>query len=249
MWTERDFVLRMVQWNGKTLEFADDVLKMEKEVVLAAVKQSGKALKFAKGRLNQNEECLKAAGLWDVDYREEDLFQVVQSVKFSLSEKSTTYASEFALAMKKDHFLKKLKTYNPNAWEKDSCDPEFTNIEHKCRGTQETCQFPKSRNLTAEEKPQKKSCWRYAFRFHLAQCKKNNGFMIQVQEKKGLGAGQEIETIMAKEVGLKVFRTRTESDDFRQDRIEKLRAKIEEWKQNGCVNNDIEEVYINKDRR
>jgi len=73
--------------------------------------------------------------------------------------------------------------------------------------------------------------------------------MIQVQEKSGLGAGQRIETVMAEQVGLKVFRTLTESDDFRQDRIEKLRAKIEEWKQNGCVNNDIEEVYINKDRR
>merc|ERR1719410_1611414 len=122
----------MVQWNGKTLEFAHEELKKDEEVVVAAVKQSGKALKFAKGGLNQSAKCLKAAGLWDETYMETLPFEVVQSVKFSLSEKSTTYASEFALAMRKDHFLKNLKTYNPNAWEKDSCDPEFTDIKHKC---------------------------------------------------------------------------------------------------------------------
>jgi len=218
-------------------------------VVVAAVKKNGKALKFAKGGLNQSPKCLKAAGLWDEKYMEKLPFEVVQSVKFSLSEKSTMYASEFALAMKKDRFLKTLKTYNPNAWEKDSCDPEFTNIKHNSRGTQETCQFPNFRNLNAEGNPKDKSCWRVAFHFHLEQCKKNNGFMIQVQEKKGLGAGQEIETIMAKEVGLKVFRTCTESDDFRQDRIEKVRKKIEEWRSSGCANMGLEIVNIGKDSR
>merc|ERR1712129_165922 len=95
-------------------------------------------------------------------------------------------------------------TYNPNAWEKKSCDPKFTDITHKCRGTLATCSIP---NFGADERPTSKSCWRFAFRFHQEECKKTNGYMIQVEEKNGLGAGQEIETEMAKQVGLKIFRT------------------------------------------
>jgi len=156
-WKDRDFVLRMVQWNGKALEFADGVLKKDEDVVLAAVKQSGKALKFADWKLKQSSKCLKAAGLWDFDYDEKKSFQVTQSVKFSLGDKSTTYASEFALAMKKDPILKEYKAYNPNAFEKGSCDPGFTTFDHKCRGTLETCQFPKFKNLNLKEKPYDKS--------------------------------------------------------------------------------------------
>merc|ERR1712043_63710 len=36
--------------------------------------------------------------------------------------------------------------------------------------------------------------------------KASNGFLLQVEETTGLGDGQKIETEMAKEVGIKIFR-------------------------------------------
>merc|ERR1712008_646075 len=118
----------------------------DREVVKAAVTKTGSALKLAKGNLNQDAEMLKAAGLWDSE--EQHVYdrdeQAILSVKFSLAEKSTPYASNFALAMKRDPFLQNFKTYNPNAWCKKSCDPKFTDIQHPCRGTTSTCGIPKA---------------------------------------------------------------------------------------------------------
>jgi len=216
MTSNKDLVLSAVRLNGMALEHAADNLKLDKEVVLAAVRNNGPALKFAQGGLNQDEDCLKASGLWDsapVTYSRAE--QAIQSVKFSLAESSTQYATDFALEMKNDPFLKDFKTYNPNVWCKESCDPQFTNMQHPCRGTLATCTLPSGQNLSKDtNSPCPTSCWRFAFRFHQEECKASKGFMIQVEEKKGLGDGQKIETDMAKQVDLKVFRTYTNMDEF-----------------------------------
>jgi len=47
MWTEKDFVLAMVQLNGYALAFAADGFRADKEVVLAAVTQESGALQYA----------------------------------------------------------------------------------------------------------------------------------------------------------------------------------------------------------
>merc|ERR1712129_220036 len=100
----------------------------------------------------------------------------------------TDYASEFALAMKQDPFLRNFKTYNPNAWCKKSCDPKFTDIKHPCRGTTSTCGIPKAENFDpTTQMPCSTSCWRLAFRFQQEEAKAKQGFMIQVEEKQGLG--------------------------------------------------------------
>jgi len=80
--------------------------------------QTGIALKFAKGGLNQDAHMLKAAGVWDTEEQsvEDDHFQAILSVKFSLGEQSTPYAMQFALAMKSNDYPRNFKTYNPNAW-------------------------------------------------------------------------------------------------------------------------------------
>merc|ERR1712008_552711 len=117
---------------------------------------------------------------------------------------------------------------NPNAWAKDSCDPQFTTFSHPCRGTLDTCQGPETLNMpnwklgeNNEKKPVATSCWRYAFRFHMEECKKNEGFMIQPEERSGFGNGQLIETDMAKQAGIKVFRTWTNYGDFENNKIQK----------------------------
>jgi len=254
IWNEKDFVLEMVRWKGQTLKYAAGFLKADREVVLTAVKQSGSALKFARKGLNQNPTCLIAAGLWAEKYDPDTPFQAILSVKFSLSEKSNRYATDFALAMKKDKYLKKFKTYNPNAWEKESCDPKYTTLDHPCRGTLEICKGPPGKlpNFKEDERGNKKPlrtiCWRYSFRFHQEQCKENAGFMLQVEEKSGLGGGQIIEAAMAEEVGIKVFRTYSNYGDFKHNRIEKVSKKIEEWYAGARVNMDLEGVYIGKDK-
>jgi len=231
-------------------------LKEDKEIVLAAVKSVGAALKYAKGGLNQDGDCLKAAGLWDeVDdkvYSRTE--QAILSVKFSLAEKSTEFATEFALAMKEDKFLQNFKTYNPNAWCKKSCDPDFTTFAHECRGTLSTCKFPEANNRSPDTlRPCPTSCWRYAFRFHQEESKTTNGFMIQVEEKKGLGDGQKIETEMAKQVNLKVFRAYTNFSKFQLEAhylygtfngIDAISKAVQEWYENGCANNDLENIFI-----
>jgi len=222
--------------------------------VLAAVEQNSAALKFADAetRLNQDPEFLKASGLWDQDennhYRHGE--EAIQSVKFSLAKESSTYATEFALSMKRDPFLKQFKTYNPNAWCKESCDPGFTDIMHPCRGTATTCRNHQP-NTTQEGKPCASSCWRFAFRFHQQVSKDTNGFMIQVDEFEGLGGGQKIETLMAEEVGLKIFRTFTGYDKLLDKpngtSIENLAKVIKAWYQTGCSEMRIENVWVGSD--
>jgi len=255
---DKEVVLAAVSQNGFAFQFAADAIKADKEVVLAAVTTSGPALKFAQNGLNQDEECLKASGLWDsapVAYSRAE--QAIQSVKFSLAESSTQYATDFALAMKNDPFLKNFKTYNPNAWCKKSCDPNFTDLTHPCRGTVGTCTLTPDQNLSKDKKPCPTSCWRFAFRFHQEECKATKGFMIQVEEKQGLGNGQKIETKMAKQVDLKVFRTYTNVDAFQWGDgsrvhsasydfkgIDAISKAVQEWYAAGCINNDLENVFI-----
>ena len=102
----------------------------------------------------------------------------ILSVKFSLFEKSTTYATEFASTLKCGPYLGEFETYNPNAWSKKSCDPDYTDISGPCRGTSETCGFTDDTNCK-DGRPCWTSRWRFAFRFYLQLCKNTGGFMIR----------------------------------------------------------------------
>lgn len=66
-----------------------------------AVTRTSTALQFALGGLNQNADMLTAAGLWDGEgggsYGRDE--KAIMSVKFSLGEHSTPYATELALAI------------------------------------------------------------------------------------------------------------------------------------------------------
>jgi len=242
---DKDVVLAAVRQNGHALKYAAESLKMDREVVLAAVKRDSTTLKYALGGLNQDPEFTKAAGL--IDKQEGRVYskheKAILSNKFSLSQESSSYATYFVKAMRRNEFFQQFKTYNPNAESKKSCDPEITNIMHYCKGTFDTCQFPNSENLAAG-RPTKDSCWRFAYRFHLQESKDTNGFMIQMEEKSGLGNGQKIEAQMAKEVGLKIFRTYTNSTFVMHGDIENLSQAVQEWYDNGCFNNDIENIFV-----
>merc|ERR1719468_1336275 len=266
---DKEVVLAAVKQDGEALKYANDSVKQdtlivmvaslsygdakkylkdekcwsEKDLVMSAVQIKGDALQHASDSLKEDREVVKAA-----------VSNNGSAVKFSLAEQSTPYATNFALAMKEDPFLGQFKTYNPNAWCKRSCDPDFTNIQHPCRGTSATCQFHESQNLTADtKKPCATSCWRFAFRFHQEESKVTGGFMIQVQERGGLGAGQKIETEMAEQAGLKVFRAKQvfNFDDGNNNvlvggrkSIEVVSGKVEAWYEQGCKNMALEEFKL-----
>merc|ERR1712008_362575 len=145
-----------------------------------------------------------------------------------------------------------LKTYNPNAWCKEYCghDLNYTSTDNPCKGTLNTCNFDRSKNQTFVDGRAvlgERSCWRFAFRFHMEECKANNGFMLQVEEIGGLGNGQKIETEMAQEVGIKIFRSSAADSDFVDwgGRMMKFVAKrIQAWYDSGCKNTDLENIYF-----
>jgi len=77
--------------------------------------------------------------------------------------------------------------------------------------------------------------------------------MIQVEETEGLGAGQKIETEMAKQVNLKIFRTYTNSKDIKSELeleehrfngMAKISKAVQEWCKNDCTNMDLENVFV-----
>jgi len=240
---DKDVVLAAVQQDGSSLQYASEDLRKNREVVLKAVRKSPTALKYALDGLNQDPDCLKATGIWDQNAtsfsRKE---QVILSAKLSLVEKITPYATEFALAVKKDIYLHNFKTCIPNAWSRESCDPKINDIRHKCRGTRNTCLFPTHKNLNVENKPTNTSCCRFAFRYYLDQSKATNGFMIQVQEKHGLSDGQKIEADMAQQAGVKIFRTTTTSEDVYG--LWRLEQAIRDWYKNNCQNMDLIEIPL-----
>ena len=107
---------------------------------------------------------------------------IVLSTKFSLGENCTSTATQFTVLLKQHPYIQNgnFTIYSPNAFDKTTCDPEWTNIHHPCRGTFETCQIPHPEHKTGE--PSHESCWRYSFRYQLQLAKQTNGLMIQLAE-------------------------------------------------------------------
>jgi len=240
---DKDVVLTAVQQDGSALQYASEDLRKNQEVVLKAVQKTPRALKYALHGLNQDPDCLKASGIWDpsaASYSRKE--QAILSLKLGLAEKNTLYTTDFALAMKQDIYFSKFKTFITKPWSRESCDPKINDIRHKCRGTQNTCLFPEHDNLTAGKKLTNTSCNRFAFRYHLDQCKATNGFMIQVQEKHGLSDGQKIEMEMAQQAGIKIFRTLTTSEDVYG--LWRLEQAVQDWYNNNCQNMDLTEIQL-----
>ena len=88
------------------------------------------------------------------------------------------------------------KVYAPNAFDKKTCDPEWTNFDWPCRGTKDTCMGWLNNNneddgggdldsrymnvLTKDGHPTDDCCWRYSFRSQLQEAKETGGFMLQL---------------------------------------------------------------------
>eukprot|EP00797_Seminavis_robusta_P036610 Sro93_g048650.2 (441) ;mRNA; r:96593-97915 len=202
--------------------------------------------------------------------------KIVLSTRFSLSENCTGTATNFAVLLKHHPYISgesrkdnNFVVYSPNAFEKDTCDPKWTSLNWPCRGTCDTCL--KEDPTLKTGKPKRGSCWRYSFRYQLQHAKDSNGFMVQVVEfreikrrkvkrhartriERCLGKGQEIETRMANDLGVKIFRIYQPGDykgtstymlglEFRQEDIDRLVDKVKEWYRGKCLDMTETEIY------
>ena len=238
--------------DGNALQYATEEARSDKTLVLVAASSSPESLKYAAGGLNQDLECLIQAGLLEQNYERNKRRKVVLSTRFALGESSSPIATQFAVALKEYQYIKEgdFIVYSPNAYKKKTCDLEWTRSEWPCRGTFETCRVqPSSLKIGV---PTSDCCWRYSFRYQLEEAKRTNGFMIQVIEYNNemgnfeVGRGQQIETDMAQQVGIKIFRFY----DYRFNPNDKLQVKdlvedIKYWYNDNC--NDMSEVDVFED--
>merc|ERR1712008_431629 len=96
-------------------------------------------------------------------------------------------------------------------------------------------------------KPSSECCWRFAFRFHQNECRETDGFMVQVEEVGGLGNGQKIETLMAKDAHLKILRTQTGQEKFKESGLKWLFKAVKKWILDGCIDRSLTEVNLDKE--
>jgi len=263
MKNEKSVVLIAVALYGGSLLYASDDLRMDHEVVLQAVRQDPTALKFSIGGLNQSVKLLRVSGLWDdICKPVHNRGEIVLSTRFSLAENSSTTATIFALLMKQHPFFANLNVYSPNCWNKGTCDPNWTDYEHPCHGTYETCL--KEHDLKIGRPQEAKSCWKYSFRHQLT--KNKTIAMVQIVEYyyQGedtphnesmhiIGNGQQIETRMAKDVRVKVFRCFQPIDrekkrhEFSAHMIGDLAHAMMKWMANDQANLEEYDIHWNRE--
>lgn len=163
--------------------------------------------------------------------------------------------------------------YSPNAFNKGTCDPKWTDRTHLCRGTFDTCKkSPELKTGPPLREGSTDQCWRYSFRYHLEEAREADGMMVQVVDKRkekkkkegepspprhpmppvqeeddpelyqhyALGGGQGIETEMAADVGIKVFRFFEPVDSFPPyvEHVRRFVSAIQDWYQDGCQDMD-----------
>lgn len=152
--------------------------------------------------------------------------KIIISERFDIMPAASQWPAAVISGLREDDFFKDFQIYDPNNFCKDSCDPDFINFDHLCRGESVGPNCCAKRNPDTKGKPTTKSCWRFSFRWHQDECEKTNGFMIQLMALLNdfhddvevedvdweLGAGQMIETDMANRANLKVFRVKQAFD-------------------------------------
>jgi len=205
------------------------------------VKTTPNSLKFALGNLIYDKDCLLVSKVSGADKGSKlDLPLIVLSTPYSIGQNTTSYATDFLLWINHFSFFHQFRVSHPNAGRRKSCDPNFTTVSWPCKGTTNTCTFP--RNLRVGKPKENECCWRYNFRYYLEKSKKSRGFMVQLtgwdedMDKHSLGRGQQIETEMAKQVGIKIFRvvekqTMVDTGELQLDRryIGDLQKNIKVW--------------------
>lgn len=247
-------VLKTLKRDGNALQFASNELRENKDIILAAVRTTPSSLRFAMGGMNRDRECLLATGLWNsTPAASLTLPTIVMSCRFNLDKHCNYHSTLFGIFMKENVFFQHFGIYHQNPWSISSCDPQVTNSAWPCRGTCVTC---KMMHDTNEKRHETECCWRYNIRCRLEKAKANGGMVIQVSEWNSsarnhlLGPGQEIETEMATDVGVKIFRVMQNQQadrnpvPFDQQHVSQVERKILAWHRSGRSDMTISKIYV-----
>jgi len=188
--------------------------------------------------------------------------KIVLSTRFSLGGYISNTVKKFAQLLEKHPLFKDYEVYYPNATDKNTCDPSWTNFYHPCRGTFDTCE--KEAELKLGIPQEDKCCWRYSFRYQVEHA----FVLVQVVEyyhgqfwdygddgnSHIIGKAQRIESEMAKDAGTKVFRcfqpTHQVNDtwmkeDFGVDDVDNLAEEVKKWLDDDCANMDECDLEFN----
>jgi len=251
---DRSIVLDAVTKDGNVLQFAADNLRMEKDIIVAAVRTTPSSLRFALGGMNQDKECLLATGLWNTSRVGISLLPtIVMSCRLSLDEHCNYHSTLFCIFMKENEFFKRFGIYHQNPWSISSCSPNLMCSDWPCRGTSTTCGMIQEHNGKHQED---QCCWRYNIRCRLEKAKLNGGIVIQVSEWVAsarnhlLGPGQQIETDMAIQVGVKIFRVMQNQYadrspvSFNQQHVSQVEENIDKWHQSGRRDMTLAKIHV-----
>jgi hypothetical protein len=142
LWKDKQIWMALLAQHGNHLAEAPEECRSDKECVLAAVCSCNGSLKYALGGLNQDQDWLVAAGLWDEGYNP-GAPKVVLSTRFALNAESSATATEFTVLLKKTFLISRRSRLHsfPDAFNKNSCDPEWTQKAWPCRGTSSCCKM------------------------------------------------------------------------------------------------------------
>jgi len=250
----KSVVLEALERDGNALQFASNGLRKNKDIILAAVRTTPSSLRFALGGMNRDRKCLLATGLWNaMPAASLTLPTIVMSCRFSLNKHCNYHSTLFGIFMKENAFFNQFGIYHQNPWSISSCGPELANSTWPCRGTRDTCKMMHDIN----EKPQENECcWRHNIRCRLEKAKADGGMVIQVSEWVSsarnhlLGPGQDIETEMAAEIGVKIFRVMQNQHadrnpvQFDQQHVTQVERKILIWHRSGRRDMTISKIYV-----
>jgi len=212
----KDLVLQVVAKEGGALCCASEALRSDQDVVCAAVKRNPSASRFATG--NAKKEVQQEV-------------MAVLSLNTGLGQHLTPLSSRFLKAWKDHAFMSKFEVCRPVTWctkACKACTSPSTDAGGVCWGTQGTCSFS-FQNLSNDGRPWATTCWRFAVRFYLQECKENHGFMVQIVEGSGLSDVQKIEDTLAQQEKIKIFRASILPQDSSKSVLERISRAVRHW--------------------
>jgi len=236
---KKDLVLQVVAEEGGALCCASGTLRGDLDVVSEAVKSNPSALRFAKGSVKEAiQSSMTTSGTSTLPG-----VMVVLSLNAGLGDNLTPFSSRFLRAWKEHAFMSQFevcRTSTRFSRACKACTSPSTDAGDTCSGTRETCKSM-FENMSQDDRPWAATCWRYAVRFHLQECKENQGFMVQIKEGSRLSDVQVFEETLANEVGIKIFRASIFQVSSRTV-LERISRAVRQWSSNERADMSLQEL-------
>jgi len=278
---DKDIVLTAVKNEPKALMYARNGLKQDRDCLIAAGLWNNEQNQQKRGGKDHNND---AAGVVAVH---KNRMNALLSTKFTANQVSKDPRTEHFCNLIRNHsffkdtvdkiYAPKRNTcsvavddnttknnnnnnFNNNRVQIASCDLQWTNPKHPCRGTYRTCQ--KWWWLKVGDPKLDKSCWRYEFNYI---CENHADIIIQPiewykdRQCHVVSDSQLIETDIANRNKVKIFRLYQQKWEgngghvdgdkcvgrsFEFEHVDKLVEEIKNWYDDDCMDLDEKEIWF-----